>query len=494
MYLGVDGMIKTYKNAQEKIDRYNTLMTVLGRAHEYRQNAAKRAVDKFGKPLPEALLKQQTQILKKSEQALKQLQILLSETDYNAKLSRRTKIKFVANIQEIDRAVEEVKVWQDIYQSCFLNLISQEAIPMTVELDDVVERSKLKTEATYRAAFIKRAPNKPALKPVVAVDFSHWNQRGYTFGAILYSTARQAMVGQDPSTLRILDTNENVPVDAQTTDTDARNFAIRLRETEPRDTGLLRCEGFVRHPSSRDQNSSNGISRISFIFFQPPNTIRAMSLRQALLDHPQLPTEPIAHGLLLRDRLLMARHLVKGVYGVHLYGYVHKNVRPETILSLEEGDHADELRKDVLIAMAAKLYRHPERQERDMKYYVMQHDIYSLGVVLLEIGLWTSFVEYEADNATPLIRYQMLGIQPNAEPEDIKRRFVELSRSPELVSRTNASYASVVHNCLTCLDPDNAKFSNDSAFRDGNRVLERVKYIELIMEELDIIPLPALPT
>ncbi len=30
-------------------------------------------------------------------------------------------------------------------------------------------------------------------------------------------------------------------------------------------------------------------------------------------------------------------------------------------------------------------------------HYQMQHDIYSLGVVLLEIGLWTSFVTYAED-------------------------------------------------------------------------------------------------
>ncbi|KKZ68346.1 hypothetical protein EMCG_05966 [[Emmonsia] crescens] len=36
--------------------------------------------------------------------------------------------------------------------------------------------------------------------------------------------------------------------------------------------------------------------------------------------------------------------------------------------------------------------RHPNRQGlRPQEYYKMQH-IYSLGVCLLEIGLWTSFV------------------------------------------------------------------------------------------------------
>jgi len=44
------------------------------------------------------------------------------------------------------------------------------------------------------------------------------------------------------------------------------------------------------------------------------------------------------------------------------------------------------------------LYRHPERQGppdsmAEAKYNI-GHDIYRLGVCLLEIGLWQSFVEY----------------------------------------------------------------------------------------------------
>lgn len=41
------------------------------------------------------------------------------------------------------------------------------------------------------------------------------------------------------------------------------------------------------------------------------------------------------------------------------------------------------------------LYRHPERQGKNPEEsYTMHHDVYSLGVCLLEIGLWTSFVKY----------------------------------------------------------------------------------------------------
>jgi hypothetical protein len=48
------------------------------------------------------------------------------------------------------------------------------------------------------------------------------------------------------------------------------------------------------------------------------------------------------------------------------------------------------------------LYRHPQRQSHDLKeYYVMQYEIYSLGICLLEIGLWRSFILYSQDQKTP---------------------------------------------------------------------------------------------
>jgi hypothetical protein len=33
----------------------------------------------------------------------------------------------------------------------------------------------------------------------------------------------------------------------------------------------------------------------------------------------------------------------------------------------------------------------------------MQHDIYSLGVCLLEVGLWKSFIEYPEPDCTPIL-------------------------------------------------------------------------------------------
>jgi hypothetical protein len=94
---------------------------------------------------------------------------------------------------------------------------------------------------------------------------------------------------------------------------------------------------------------------------------------------------------------------------VHSSEFVDKSIRPETVLLLE--DSISELGAPFLAGFEKfrladghlfrtgeatwekDLYRHPERQGYwPQKEYSIQHDIYSLGVVLLEVGLWTSFV------------------------------------------------------------------------------------------------------
>lgn len=66
-----------------------------------------------------------------------------------------------------------------------------------------------------------------------------------------------------------------------------------------------------------------------------------------------------------------------------LVGFEH--FRKEHGPTLKTGDEGFE----------SNLYLDPERQGfSPPQKLVMQHDIYSLGIVLLEIGLWQSLIEY----------------------------------------------------------------------------------------------------
>jgi serine/threonine protein kinase len=150
----------------------------------------------------------------------------------------------------------------------------------------------------------------------------------------------------------------------------------------------------------------------------------------------------------LSDRFKLAKQLAKSISYVHTLGFVHKNVRPETILEFQDSKSApgsifltgfEKVRmshgRSRLAGDSAwekNLYRHPHRQGvSPEETYVMQHDIYSLVVCLLEIGMWESFVLYENDATAPVPAPGLgiaLGATELSRPVLIKEHVVTLAK------------------------------------------------------------------
>ncbi len=139
----------------------------------------------------------------------------------------------------------------------------------------------------------------------------------------------------------------------------------------------------------------------------------------------------------------------------------------------------------------------------------MQHDIYSLGVVLLEIGLWTSFVTYaknldledEIPDPDPLLITESANEKHNplGNASDIKGKLEALAKS-ELPSRLGRRYTDIVLSCLRCLDQshegDSTSDEKDRGFgindvgaelTDEDGVVIGVRYIENVLEKMQEI-------
>jgi hypothetical protein len=112
----------------------------------------------------------------------------------------------------------------------------------------------------------------------------------------------------------------------------------------------------------------------------------------------------------------------------------------------------------------------------------MQHDIYSLGVCLLEIGLWSSFVKYGNPNQGPT-RSQAYDLRAESfndigRPELVKSYLLSLATN-QLPQKMGTKYARVVESCLTCLDLGNEDFGDESEFQDDG-VTVAVRYVEKV--------------
>jgi serine/threonine protein kinase len=155
----------------------------------------------------------------------------------------------------------------------------------------------------------------------------------------------------------------------------------------------------------------------------------------------------------ITERLRLCHAMSIAVASVHLLELVHKAIKTRTILMsthtgaqatgcdmyLQDWSHIRELRgatprcgtKDDWLQL---IYQHPERQgEMVEEAYGPQHDIYSLGVCMLEVLLWTPFV-IEKIGASGKVGYKICQVYR-------ARRLALSARGMDFVSAADATYA-----------------------------------------------------
>lgn len=172
--------------------------------------------------------------------------------------------------------------------------------------------------------------------------------------------------------------------------------------------GVLQCLGFLTDP------------RLELVFRIPSNLKNPRSLKSLIArkDGNESASKPAVHS-----RLSLAMALSEAVLSVHSARLVHKSIQPETILLFEKWDEdktqcngetslgvptltawsmsrkTDELSSRVgEDDWMQNIYRHPQRQGLQLeKRYHVGHDLYSLGVCLMELGLWEPLITAEND-------------------------------------------------------------------------------------------------
>ncbi|KAL8703364.1 MAG: hypothetical protein Q9201_003449 [Fulgogasparrea decipioides] len=202
-------------------------------------------------------------------------------------------------------------------------------------------------------------------------------------------------------------------------------------------------------------------------------------------------TNSIAHAL--NQRFVLATKIATAVLYVHCNGWVHKSLRSNTILMFERVDAKASrkfpqalgepflsgfmyARRDhdptpkqygQLFSEELDVYRHPDRQGREpATRFSMCHDVYSLGVILLEIGLWRRV-------GIPLESASVDGV-PSLEKtaQNMKESLVKRARS--LRVKIGQKYQDVVMLCLNIGE---------------NEEIGSVKYIKQISEKLEELSL-----
>jgi serine/threonine protein kinase len=304
-------------------------------------------------------------------------------------------------------------------------------------------------------------------------------------------------------------------------------LAAKLSKLGSEKSGLLNCKGVIQH----EDNEDGRVSKVELIY-SIPTKVQVAGLRDLLINE-----SPPA----LDHRLEVAKQLARSVIYLHGAKFVHKNIRPETILVTMKANkkigHPYLIGFEQLRAMNDRsllrgdnywyknLYRHPERQGLyPQDEYNMRHDIYSLGVCLLEIGLWESFIEWlEFDqlakvgrglcDGTKSIRtnpvcfcipdlIHALNNLPHLDSNKFKRpdnsllnnskeraeamKEVYLALADEVLpAKMGTKYSDIVSACLTCLDGEDRQEDWENADEEEDAVDIGIRYLESVCEHLE---------
>ncbi|CAI6088535.1 unnamed protein product [Clonostachys chloroleuca] len=240
------------------------------------------------------------------------------------------------------------------------------------------------------------------IRPVVDAD--GWSK------AIGQASMKTVLYENEDTGTRCLIERHKYGVERSTSDIKAAtNLVTRILAAagmEPQETHLLQAIGY--------SHSAHPAREIDLVMKCPPALGAPQTLRK-LLD-TGMPS--------VNARLEVARHVATAVFYTHTSGLVHKAICPEAFLVFQDVKNkaatVEDLipdpvgttfltgfelaREDSPLAYSSMngstdwqqcMYLHPSRHQGGTRY-TLGHDIYSLGVNLLEIGIWSSFTCYDA--------------------------------------------------------------------------------------------------
>lgn len=192
---------------------------------------------------------------------------------------------------------------------------------------------------------------------------------------------------------------------------------VSLLSQESTTIRIPRCIGYVDFPEVQQ----------FLLLFEPPTGVATNAQLVTLAEVLQLDASPD-----LADRIELACRLSEAVYYLHSAGWLHKALRPHNILFFRQPGGAVEYEKPYISGFedarpsprpdltqrpgdntpSHDFYRHPLVQSRtkadgENNEFRKAFDIYSLGVILVELALWrpitTTFSGEAKDTQTHLM-------------------------------------------------------------------------------------------
>ncbi|GAB1315570.1 hypothetical protein MFIFM68171_05780 [Madurella fahalii] len=386
--------------------------------------------------------------------------------------------------KSLDALMVELEAWQNRFDpSWYLIILIGDSVldPALAaprqerQVNSAKEASPLDNLLGLRHAI--EAGNNPAAQHPHGLDFHASRLTNAKESIIPYTSAKFIIQPESSGVLLIEPVDLSSGINSQSI-ADAENLARKLQHIDPDTFGLLRCEGLLKNTDPLNQR------------------LKALEKQVSL-----------------SAVISLAKQLVRSVSYIHACDFVHKNIRPDNIILFPSSSCpigaayllgltqfrslAHQTNRFGDSAWHRNLYRHPARQGLCiLDDYVMQHDIYSLGVCLLEIGLWKPLVWYpRGDGGGAVAPVPGLVLELRTALSDkvferahsrqnktawVKEDLVDMARRL-LPAKMGDVYTGIVVSCLTCLDDGSEDFRNCKEDDRGNGIAVGVRFVEKIL-------------
>ncbi|KAI9891722.1 MAG: hypothetical protein M1814_002472 [Vezdaea aestivalis] len=288
-----------------------------------------------------------------------------------------------------------------------------------------------------------------------------------------------------------------------------REIACIFHEADPQLMGVLHCQGFLFDSLE---------NRFELRFDYPESCHNPRSLLDVLSD-PVNRERGVIHPL--QQRIEVAKSVVSALFLLHAADFVHKQIRPDNIILFDQirkkSPDTDEIddasvagtptgrdsypyclgrpflagfencrKADAHSLMVGTeewrktIYLSPERcRLKPGDEFTMEHDMYSLGIVLLEIGIWASFCNRQSAQLGKRVWQDQKKLKG---PEELKKMYLNLAAGilPRIVGQ---KYADVVATCLSGFKEERQK----GDFEDRDGIVLGTAYITKVIRKLEEI-------
>ncbi|KAI9677282.1 MAG: hypothetical protein M1829_002624 [Trizodia sp. TS-e1964] len=209
------------------------------------------------------------------------------------------------------------------------------------------------------------------------------------------------------------------------------------------DLHTLDCIGYLEDPPN---------TRYGLVYRTPASSSSDTITLHSLIQNPDLRTPDLG------DRFKLAHTLAIALWSFHSLDWLHKTFCSMNILFFHgtdelaqpfvtgfdssRPDHIDEMTVASKNESGQDLYRHPDSLGVWRQPYCKAFDVYSLGLVLLEIGIWKNIAQYHKAKKHSAAVFRDKVVMPVL--------------VHGLGSKTGGVYREVVRRCLSCdsKDPD----------------------------------------